>query len=150
MSLPAKIDAEIKQAMLSKDAARLGVLRMLKSGIKYAAIEKGGADYQPTDSEVITVVRKEIKKRQDSVESFAKGGRPELAEKEQAEIAILTEYLPAPLTEEEIEKIVTAAIIEVGATTKAQMGAVIKAAQVRAEGRVDGKKLSQIVQKLLV
>ncbi|PTX94765.1 glutamyl-tRNA amidotransferase [Verrucomicrobia bacterium LW23] len=150
MSLPAKIDAEIKQAMLAKDAARLGVLRMLKSGIKYAAIEKGGADYQPTDAEVISVVRKEIKKRQDSVESFTKGGRPELADKEKAEIVILNEYLPAPLTEEEIEKIVTAAIIEVGATTKAQMGAVIKAAQARADGRVDGKKLSQVVQKLLV
>ncbi|MEZ0295508.1 MAG: GatB/YqeY domain-containing protein [Candidatus Methylacidiphilales bacterium] len=150
MSLTAKIDAEIKQSMLSKDAVRLGVLRMLKAGAKNAAIEKGGADYQLSDAEVVTVVRKELKKRQDSVESFTKGGRQELADKEKAEITILAEYLPPPLTEEEIEKIVTSAIIEVGATTKAQMGAVIKAAQARADGRVDGKKLSQVVQRLLV
>ncbi len=150
MSLTAQIDADLKKAMIARDAERLSVLRMLKSSVKYAAIEKGGADAVPTDTEVSAVIRKEVKKRQDSITSYTEGNRPELAEKEQAELAILQTYLPAALPEAELEQIVKDAIAETGATGKAQMGAVMKAAQAKAAGRADGKTLSQLVQKLLV
>ena len=150
MSLTAQIDADLKKAMIARDAERLSVLRMLKSSVKYAAIEKGGADAVPTDTEVSAVIRKEVKKRQDSITSYQEGNRPELAEKEQAELAILQTYLPAALSEAELEAIVKDAIAETGATGKAQMGAVMKAAQAKAAGRADGKTLSQLVQKLLV
>ncbi len=149
MSLTAKIDQEVKEAMIARAADRLSVLRMLKAAVKNAAIEKGGADAVSTDEEVLAVVRKEVKKRQDSVTSFEAGGRPELAEKEKAEISVLQTYLPAELPVEELEKIVDAAIAEAGATSKQQMGAVMKLAQAKAAGRADGKTLSQLVQKRL-
>lgn len=150
MSLIAQIDADIKKAMIARDAERLSVLRMLKSSVKYAAIEKGGADAVPTDTEVVAVLRKEVKKRHDSIASYEEGNRPELAEKEKTELAILQAYLPAGLSEAELEAIVKEAMTETGATGKAQMGIVMKAAQTKAAGRADGKTLSQIVQKLLV
>ena len=149
MSLVQKIDDDLKQAMKNKEAGLLSVLRMLKSAVKYAAIEKYGADGVPTDNEVITVVRRELKKRQDSIESFTKAGRTDLAEKEAAEAKLLEAYLPAGLSEAELETIVRAAIAETGATGKAQMGAVMKAAVAKAEGRADNRALSTLVQKLL-
>ena len=149
MSLTARIDEDLKKAMIARAADRLSVLRMLKSAIKYFAIENGGADAAPTDADVVTVLRKEVKKRQDAAAGFESGGRAESAAKEKAEIVMLEEYLPTPLTPLELDTIVKAAIAEVGATGKAQMGAVIKAAQAKAAGRVDGKTLSQLVQTLL-
>ena len=149
MSLTAQIDADLKAAMMAREADRLSVLRMLKSAVKYAAIEKGGATSVPDDADVITVIRKEVKKRQDSVVSYEAGNRADLADKEKAEIKFLEAYLPAALPAEELEKIVRDAIAETGATGKAQMGAVMKAAQAKAAGRADGKSLSQLVQKLL-
>jgi hypothetical protein len=149
MNLVTKIDADLKAAMIARDAEKLSVLRMLKSAVKYAAIEKGGADSVPTDLEVVAAIRKEAKKREDSITSFTQGGRPELADKEKAELAILKTYLPAQLTPEKMEALVREAIAEVGATSKAQMGAVMKSAQAKAAGQADGKTLSQIVQRLL-
>lgn len=149
MSLTAQIDNDLKQAMLHKEAEKLGVLRMLKSAVKYAAIEKGGADFVPSDAEVVAVIRKELKKRHDSVESYVSANRPDLADKEKKELAFLESYLPAGLSQAEIEKIVADAVAEVGATTKAQMGAVMKIAQAKAAGRADGKTLSTLVQRLL-
>ncbi|MFH1066936.1 MAG: GatB/YqeY domain-containing protein [bacterium] len=149
MSLVQRIDEELKQAMRDKNAEKLSVLRMLKSAVKYAAIEKHGADGVPTDAEVIAAVRKEMKKRQDSIESFKKGGREDLAAKEQAEMKHLDGYLPSAMTPAETEKLVKDSIAEAGATSKAQMGAVMKIAQAKAAGRADNKTLSQLVQKLL-
>ncbi|MDE1169928.1 MAG: GatB/YqeY domain-containing protein [Verrucomicrobium sp.] len=149
MSLSAQIDQHIKEAMLARQADRLGVLRMLKAAVKNAAIEKGGADSVPADIDVVAVIRKEVKKRQDSIASFQAGNRPELAAKEEAEIQVLQGYLPAALSEAELEKLVREAIAEAGATGKAQMGAVMKIAQAKAAGRADGKALSGLVQKLL-
>ena len=149
MSLVAKIDADIKAAMIAKEAEKLSVLRMLKSAVKYAAIEKGGADSVPTDLEVIAVVRKEVKKREDSITSFTQAGRTDMADKEAKEKDFLKTMLPAQMTPEKMEEIVKEAIVEVGATSKAQMGSVMKAAQAKAAGQADGKTLSQIVQKLL-
>ena len=149
MSLVAQIDAELKKAMLAREADKLSVLRMLKSSVKYAAIEKGGADSVPSDADVIAVVRKEVKKREDSITSFAEAGRTDLADKEKSELEFLRVYLPAQMAEEKVEALVKEAIAETGATSKAQMGLVMKAAQAKAAGQVDGKTLSTVVQRLL-
>ena len=149
MTLQERIDSDLKDAMRAKDATRLGVLRMLKSALKYSAIEKAGADSQLDDAEGAQVIRKQVKQRQDSIESFEKGGRPELAAKEKDELAILTAYLPQGLSAEELGKIVRETISEIGATSRAQMGAVMKALQGKVAGRADGKTLSQEVQKQL-
>jgi uncharacterized protein YqeY len=149
MPLTTQIDDLIKDAMRAKDAEKLGTLRLLKSAVKYAAIEKHGADGQATDEEVIAVIRKEVKKRNDSIESFEKAGRPDVAAKEASEKAFLETLLPAGLDSAALEQLVRDAIAETGATTKAQMGLVMKAASAKAAGRADGKALSAIVQKLL-
>src|SRR5471032_1140348 len=102
MSLVVKIDADLKAAMIARDAEKLSVLRMLKSAVKYAAIEKGGADAAPTDLEVLAVVRKEVKKHEDSIASFTQAGRTELADKEKKELDFLKTLLPAQLTPEKM------------------------------------------------
>ena len=149
MSLAQQIDSDLKDAMRAKDAARLGVLRMLKSALKYAAIEKSGAEGELDEAEATAVIRKQVKQRQDSIESFEKGGRAELAEKEKAELAILNNYLPTAMSADDIARLVREAIAEVGATTRAQMGAVMKALGPKVAGRADGKTLSQEVQRQL-
>src|SRR5204863_1853903 len=135
--------------MREKNATKLGVLRMLKAAVTNATIEKGGADSKLTDAEATQVIRKQVKQRQDSIESFEKGGRPELAAKEKEELAILQSYLPQGLSADEVANLVRETIGEVGATSKAQMGAVMKALQVKVAGRADGRMLSQEVQKQL-
>ena len=149
MTLAQRVDEDLKQAMREKNATKLGVLRMLKSALKYSAIEKSGAEGELNDSEAAQVIRKQVKQHQDSIESFEKGGRAELAAKEKNELSILQSYLPQPMTAEEIAKVVRETIAEVGATSRAQMGAVMKALQSKAAGRADGKTLSQEVQKQL-
>lgn len=149
MSLLVTIDSDIKDAMRARAAERLGVLRMLKSALKATAMEKGIADDALDDATTLAVLRKEMKKRQDSIESFDKGGRPELAAKERSEAEVLAAYLPKPLTAEELDAIVRQAISETGAVSKAQMGVVMKLATERAAGRADGRSLSAAVGKLL-
>lgn len=149
MTITERVDAELKEAMRAKDARKLGVLRMLKSALKYGAIAKSGAEAELNDAEAAQVIRKQAKQRQDSIESFEKGGRAELAEKEREELSILNAYLPRVMSADEVAKIVREAIAEVGATSKAQMGAVMKALQAKVAGRVDGKTLSTEVQRQL-
>ena len=149
MTISQTILEDMKTAMRAKDSVTLNVVRNLKSSIKYAAIEKLGADGELEDPDVITVVRKEIKKRQDSIASYESANRPDLADTEKAEMAVLEKYLPAALSQEEIVKIVEAAIAETGATTKKDMRAVMKLVQERAAGRVDGKTISTEVSKRL-
>jgi uncharacterized protein len=147
MTLQERIDSDLKEAMRAKDAMKLGVLRMLKSALKYAAIEKSGAELG--DAEAVQVVRKQAKQRQDSIESFEKGGRQELANKEKEELTILNGYLPQAMSSDELAKVVRETIAEVGATSKAQMGAVMKALQTKLAGHADGKTLSQEVSRQL-
>jgi uncharacterized protein YqeY len=149
MTIQEAIDADLRNAMRARDSARLSVLRMVKSALTNAAIEKIGAAGTLSDVEAVGVIRKQVKQRLDSIQSFETGGRPELAAKERQEIEVLTAYLPKPLGEDEIQQIVKDAIAQVRATSKAQMGAVMKIAAEKAEGRVDGKTLSQAVQKAL-
>jgi uncharacterized protein YqeY len=147
MSLSDRLSQEIKSAMLARDADRLTPLRLLKSAIGYAQIERKTENL--ADADVIAIIQKEIKKRRDSIDQFEKGGRPELAAKEKAELAVLETFLPQPFSNEELEQLVRATIQEIGATTKKEMGAVIKAVQAKAAGRADGKTISALVGKLL-
>src|SRR5919202_3670525 len=117
MSLHQRVDADLKEAMRAKDATKLGVLRMLKSALKYAAIAKSGAEADLSDAEAVQVIRKQAKQRQDSIESFEKGGRAELADKEKTELAILNSYLPQQLSSEELAQIVRETIAELGASS---------------------------------
>jgi uncharacterized protein YqeY len=149
MTLQERLDSDLKEAMRAKDTTKLGVLRMLKSALKYAAIAKSDAEAELSEAEAAQVMRKQAKQRKDSIERFEKGGRAELAKKEREELSILNTYLPQAMTTDELAEIVRETIAEVGATSKAQMGAVMKALQAKVAGRVDGKTLSQEVQKRL-
>src|SRR5262249_46503243 len=119
MTLQQRVDSDLKEAMRAKDATKLAVLRMLKSALKYAAIEKSGAEAELSDAEAIQVIRKQAKQRQDSIESFEKGGRAELANKEKKELALLTTYLPEGMRPDELTKDARETIAELGATSKA-------------------------------
>jgi uncharacterized protein len=149
MTLQERLDSDLKESMRAKDATKVGVLRMLKSALKYAAIAKSGAEADLSDAETVQVIRKQAKQRQDSIESFEKGGRAELAEKEKEELAILNSYLPQAMSPDQLAKVVRETIAEVGATSKGQMGAVMKALQAKVAGRADGKTLSAEVQRQL-
>ncbi len=147
MTLQERLSQEIKAAMLAKDADRLSTLRMLKSAMGYAQIERKTESL--SDADVIAIAQKEVKKRRDSVEQFEKGGRPELAAREKQEITVLESFLPQAMPAEDLEKLVRATIQELGATSKKDMGPVIKAVQAKAAGRADGKTVSGLVGRLL-
>ena len=147
MTLLERLAQELKSALLARDAERLSTLRLLKSAVGYAQIERK-TETLP-DAEVVAIIHKEVKKRREAVEQYDKGGRPELAAKESREITVLESFLPRPLSSEELEQLVRDAIQETGATNKKQMGQVIKAVQARAAGRAEGKVISEQVTKLL-
>ncbi len=149
MTLLERVDSDLKEAMRARDATRLGVLRMLKSALKYAAIAKSGAEAELSEAEAAQVIRKQARQRQDSIESFEKGGRVELVKKEKEELSILNGYLPQAMSGDELARIVRETIAETGATSKAQMGVVMKAVQAKAAGRADSRTLSAEVQKQL-
>jgi uncharacterized protein YqeY len=136
---------DLKTAMKAKDTLTLTVLRNLKSAIKYAAIEQGGADTELDDAGALAVVRREIEKREDSIESFNQGGRPELAEKEQAEAEVLKRYLPAAMPEAQVAAIIDEVIQALGASSRKDMGPVMKAVQEKTAGAADNKLLSKLV-----
>jgi len=147
MTLQERLSQDIKSAMLTKDADKLSTLRLLKSVIGYALVERKTETL--SDADFVSIVQKEVKKRRDASEQYEKGGRPELAAKEKAEIGVLETYLPQALSPEELEQLVKATIAETGAKSKKEMGPVIKAVQAKAAGRADGKTISGLVGKLL-
>lgn len=149
MPLSQQIVEDMKTAMKAKDSLTLNVVRNLKSAIKYAAIEKLGAEGELPDTDAILVVRKEIKKRQDSIASYESAARQDLADVEKAEIAVLEKYLPAAMSAEDLVKLVETVIAELGATTKKEMGNVMKVLGERSEGRADNRALSSEVAKRL-
>ena len=142
-----RFQKDLTAAMLSKDELRTSVLRMVKSALKYKEVEK----VRPLDdAETIQVLQTLLKQRRESVEQFAKGGRQDLVDKETKEIAILEDYLPAGASDSDMHAAIEAAISETGATSPKSMGAVIKAAKARLEGKtVDGKTLSDRVKQRL-
>jgi uncharacterized protein YqeY len=147
MSLQDKIQADIANAMRSKEALKLGVLRMMKAAVKNKEIEKMKPLEEP---EVLAVFNSLVKQRKDSIEQFRNGGREELARKEEAEILIIEQYLPAGASEDEIRRAIEEAIQETGATTPKEMGKVMKATLTKLAGKTaDGAKVSQMVNERL-
>lgn len=146
MDLKQKIQEQIKVAMKSQQSVVLGALRMLLSEIKKREIDKKGA---LEEAEILRTISTLIKQRQESSEAFEKGGRPEMAAQERAEIAALEGFLPAQLSSEELGKIVDAAIVECGATSANDIGKVMKAAIAKAAGRADGKAINELVRAKL-
>lgn len=147
MSLQSQVNDDLKAAMLARNVERTNTLRLLKSALTYALIERGGGELP--DDDALTVLRREANKRRDAISGYESGGRAAQAAQEQSELAIISEFLPKALSPEEVEAIVKAAIAETGATTKKDMGAVMKAATAKAGGRADGKTLSGVVMRLL-
>lgn len=145
--LTSQIDEDLKSALKAKDSLKLETLRMLKAAIHNFLIEK--RKDTAADAEVVTLIQKQVKQRDDSIEGFKKGGRQELADKEAQEKAILESYLPKQLSDPELESLVKAAIQLTGAQSKADMGKVMKEAASKAAGRADGKRINQFVTKLL-
>ncbi len=149
MNISEQITTDMKSAMRDKNKIALNTLRALKSAITNAKIEKGGIDSELAENEVINIIRKQIKQRQDSISQFEKADRAELAENEKAEMSVLEKYLPAALSDEELISIVESTIAETGAESKKDMGNLMKVLQEKTGGRADGKKLSQEVMKRL-
>jgi uncharacterized protein YqeY len=147
MSLEQTLGADIVTAMKAKDQTRLTALRMLKTALTHKSIEKGRALDSAEELQVVSML---VKQRRDSIEQFTKGGRQDLADKEQAEIGVLTGYLPAAASDDDLAAAVNAAIAETGATSAKDMGKVMKAAMAALAGKtVDGKKLSDAVKAKL-
>ncbi len=147
--LKQELKDELKQAMLARDVLKTSVLRLLLSAINYYEIQKGGAGYEATDEDVLSVIQKEAKQRKDSIEEFKKANRPELADKETKELEMLQAYLPAQMDENKIREIVKETIREMGATTVADMGKVMGALMPKIKGKADGGMVSKIVRESL-
>lgn len=141
-----KIQSDIKEAMRARDSLRLGCLRFLHSEMKNIAIDE---KVEITDAVALKVISRLAKQRREGIEAFKDAGRADLLQKEEAELAILESYLPRALTDEEVRAEVQAVIQEVGATSKRDMGKVMKAAMARLAGRADGKAIQNAASNLL-
>jgi uncharacterized protein YqeY len=147
MALLDQIQKDMIEAMKAKDEARLSTIRMIKTALKKQEIDSMKPLDEATELQVMNTL---LKQRREAADLFRKGGREDLAEKEESELGIITKYLPPPPTSAELEEAVTAAIAETGTTSSKQMGAVMKAAQAKLTGkRIDGKALSELVKKKL-
>ncbi|WP_114792314.1 GatB/YqeY domain-containing protein [Niabella yanshanensis] len=148
MSLEQTINADIKTAMLAKDANALTSLRAVKAAILLAKTAEGAKDELSADDE-IKIVQKLVKQRKDSLEIFEQQNRADLAEKERQEIAVIEKYLPAQLSPEELKAALQKIIAETGASSPADMGKVMGAASKALSGKADGKAISTMVKELL-
>ena len=144
-----ELQEQLKESMLARNALRTSVLRLLLSAINYYEIQKGGAGYEATEEDILSVTQNQAKQRRDSIEEFKKANRQELVDKESKELEILSVYLPAQLGEEEISKLVKEAISETQATSMADMGKVMGALMPKVKGKADGNLVSGIVKKEL-
>lgn len=145
-ALADKVRADMTEAMKAQQKERLSTLRMLQSAMKNEQINVG---HELTDEEAMSVIRKAMKQRQDSIEQFTNAGRLEMAEKERSEMELLKTYLPPEITDDELEAGMREIIASTGAQSKKDMGKVMKEATARFKGRVDGKKVQELVQRLL-
>ena len=142
-----KLQEELKQSMLARNELKTSVLRLLLSAINYYEIQKGGAGYQASEEDVLSVMQNQAKQRRDSIEQFKIAGRQELVDKETKELEILSTYLPEQMGEEEITKLVKEAISQTGATSMADMGKLMGALMPKVKGKADGNLVSSIVKK---
>lgn len=145
--LSQQIDNDFKQAMKDRQPTKVSTLSLLRSQFKYVMIEKKADKIE--DADVIAVIKKQIKQRQDSIEQYEKGGRPELAQKERDEYEILKSYLPAEMSAADLEKIIADIVKETGSQGIKDMGKVMKEASARLAGRADNKAVSEMVKKIL-
>jgi hypothetical protein len=146
MSLKQQLSDAMKSAMKAKDSLRLTTVRMVLAAVKNREIEQRG---ELADEEVVGVLSSLVKQRKESVQLYREGGRAELAEKEEAELAILQEFLPAPLAVEEIASLIERAVAETGAAGPRDMGKVMKIVSAETRGRADGKLVSDMVRERL-
>lgn len=146
MSLIYRLQEDMQQALKARDELRLSTIRLLRSSVSYARIDKGG---ELTDDEVVQVLAREAKRRREAIEAAESGGRTEFAAKEAAELAIINDYLPKQLDQAELEAIVREIIDQVGATSEKDRGKVMGPLMQRIRGRADGKLASQVVEKML-
>lgn len=149
MSLFEQIEKDYIQAYKAKDSVRLTVLRLLKTAVKNKLVDLCRPGGTLDDGEMMDLIIKESKQRQDSIEQYNAAGRGDLAEKEAAELTVLQEYLPKPLSKEELTAVIDATIAETGASSPRDMGKVISAIMAAHKGRVDGKVLSAAVKARL-
>jgi|SRR5882724_17572 len=140
---------ELKQSMLAKDEMKTSVLRMVISAIGYAEIQKGGAGYEASEEDVMNVIQKEAKQHRDSIEQFRNANRPELAEKEEKELALLQKYLPEQMGEDEVRKLVAEAVQKSGVSSVDEMGKVMNALMPQVKGKADGGMVSKLVREAL-
>ncbi len=145
--LAQQIDEEFKTALKAQDTLKVETIRMLKAAVKNFLIDKKKEKIE--DLELTGLIQKQVKLREDSIESFKKGGRVDLVDKETREKAILEAYLPKQLSDAELQSVVQKAIQQTGAKTKADMGKVMKEAVALAQGRADGKRINQIAGGIL-
>jgi uncharacterized protein len=141
-----RIEGEVKDAARARDKQRLGTLRMLKSALKYREIETGK---ELSDADVVQVAQTLIKQRRDAAGQFRSGGRPELAQNEEAEIVVLESFLPKQLGDDELLQLAREAVAETGATDAKGMGAVMKTLMPKIAGRAEGKRVSDAVKAAL-
>ena len=146
-ALKDQIRADLKEAMKAKEKERTGTIRMLLAAIQTAETE--GSKHEVDDAEIQKIIAREIKKRRESADIYKTNGRDDLAEAELTEASILEVYQPKQLDDHELAKLIDEAIAETGAESMAQMGQVMKAATAKAEGRADGKRLSEAVKARL-
>jgi uncharacterized protein YqeY len=146
-----RIDTDLKQAMRDKDKVRLRTLRSVRAALQNKAIEQrqGGADVVLSEQDQLAVLRKQANQRKDSIKQYENAGREDLAEKERAELAVIEEYLPAALSDEELEETLQVIIDDVGAESMADMGSVMGWAMSELRGRADGSRVQQTVRDLL-
>jgi uncharacterized protein YqeY len=146
MSLAEKLNEDMKEAMKNKDKFKLSVIRMIRSSLKNIEIDQRR---ELTDQDVLDVLNREVKQRKDAMQDFEKAGREDLVEQLTQEVDVILTYLPQQLTEEEIKAIVQQTIVEVGVSSKAELGKLMGALMPKTKGRADGKLVNQIVQQLL-
>lgn len=146
--LEEQLQKDYIQAMKDRDAVKASTVNFLRAQLKNVKIEKHAAALE--DKDVVAVIKKQIKQRQDSIEQYQKGGRMDLADKETSEMTILKSYLPEELPEQALQQFVDQAIRETGAQSMKDMGNVIKAVAVQAQGRADNRVISELVKKALV
>lgn len=147
--LKQKLRDELKQSMLARTADKTSVLRMVISAIGYYEIQKGGAGYEATDEDVLSVIQKEVKQRKDSIEQFEKANRTDLSDKEKKELEMLKVYLPEQMNEEEIKKLAIEVIKETNAKSITDIGKIMGALMPKIKGKADGSLVSKIVRDSL-
>jgi uncharacterized protein YqeY len=146
VDLKAKLNQDLKEALKAKDEAKLRTVRMLLAAIKNFEVEKMGP---ATDEEIFQIMSKEIKKRQEAIEMYEKGGRPDLAQAEKQEIEVIQSYIPNQLSEEEIRELARKVISEMNLKSPKDVGTAMKVIMPQVKGRADGKFVNKIVSELL-